>query len=325
MPHTVSHWPVAGRYVRIVTAIVALILFAAPSFGAVIVRTWKPTGATRYLTICWADAVVDLPASPGEGALCSVEADNSTYVYHDGSWVALAGGAGLSSGDIDTSAELRGIVTDEVGTGALMFGLATTMEDGLACGADQVVKRNGADNAFECGTISGGDPTLTGDVDGLGSANDLDEANVETELEGVLDLENLQGAVTDSQVPNSVTVDLATTATTATTANSGDSATAFFSSGTFEDAIVDGSLEADEVNPTLGSQTQGNYVSGVTANQGLLLTGTEGATLGFIDCAAGEALVRNGGDTAWECATVGGGSGLTHPQVLARLAVGGGY
>jgi hypothetical protein len=39
----------------------------------------------------------------------------------------------------------------------------------------------------------GGDPTLAGDVDGLGSANDLDEAAVETELEGVLDLDSLQG------------------------------------------------------------------------------------------------------------------------------------
>lgn len=56
---------------------------------------------------------------------------------------------------------------------------------------------------------------------------------METALEGVLDLQDMQGAVTDAQVPNTITVDLATTATTA---NAGDSATAFFSSGQIERA-----------------------------------------------------------------------------------------
>ena len=45
---------------------------------------------------------------------------------------------------------------------------------------------------------------------------------------------DISGAVTDAQVPNTITVDLATTATTA---NAGDSATAFFASGTLEVAI----------------------------------------------------------------------------------------
>jgi hypothetical protein len=58
----------------------------------------------------------------------------------------------------------------------------------------------------------------------------------------------------------------------------GDSATAFFSTGAFEDARVDGSLEADEVNPTLGSQTQGNYLDNVTgtATTGVAVTHTPG-------------------------------------------------
>lgn len=59
-------------------------------------------------------------------------------------------------------------------------------------------------------------------------------------LESLLTLSNLGGAVTDSQVPNNITVDLATTATTA---NAGDSATSFFSSGTIEHER--GGLEAD--------------------------------------------------------------------------------
>ena len=39
-------------------------------------------------------------------------------------------------------------------------------------------------------------------------------AGFETALEGVLDLSDLQGAVTDGQVPNDITVDLAATVTT---------------------------------------------------------------------------------------------------------------
>jgi hypothetical protein len=42
---------------------------------------------------------------------------------------------------------------------------------------------------------------------------------LEAAMEGLLDLPDLQGAVTDDQVPNTITVDLATLATTATTAN----------------------------------------------------------------------------------------------------------
>ncbi|HKO43317.1 MAG TPA: hypothetical protein VJU84_08505 [Pyrinomonadaceae bacterium] len=57
-------------------------------------------------------------------------------------------------------------------------------------------------------------------------------------------LSALSGSITDAQVPNDITVDLATLATTATTANAGDSATAFFSSGTIEAARL-GSGTAD--------------------------------------------------------------------------------
>jgi hypothetical protein len=60
---------------------------------------------------------------------------------------------------------------------------------------------------------SSGSVTLAGDVDGDSGSNDLDEAAVETELEAVLDLSDLQGAVTDAQVPDSITVTLAATAT----------------------------------------------------------------------------------------------------------------
>jgi hypothetical protein len=59
-------------------------------------------------------------------------------------------------------------------------------------------------------------------------------------------------------------------------ATTGDSATSFFSTGTIEDARIDGSAEADEVNPTLGTQTQGNYLDNVTgsATTGVAVTHT---------------------------------------------------
>lgn len=113
------------------------------------------------------------------------------------------------------------------------------------------------------GGTGGGDPTLAGDVDGSGSANDLDEAAVESELESVLDLSDLQGAVADSQVPNTITVDLAATST------------------------------ALAANPS--PCTSGDFVTDIAA------------------------------DGTLTCSTPDTGSGLSQPQVLARLAVGGGF
>lgn len=104
----------------------------------------------------------------------------SQYLQRNGSdngWQCATGVGGLAGTDIDTSAELRTLVTDEVGTGALMFGLDPDMADGLSCSASQVVRRNAGDTAFECATISGGggggmadlvddtSPQLGGDLD----------------------------------------------------------------------------------------------------------------------------------------------------------------
>jgi len=66
--------------------------------------------------------------------------------------------------------------------------------------------------------------------------------------------------------------------------------------GSFADARIDGSLEADEVNPTLGTQTQGNYQATTAAGTGIAVTGAdaEGSTktvaLDFSDAGADPAL-----------------------------------
>jgi hypothetical protein len=74
----------------------------------------------------------------------------------------------------------------------------------------------------------------------------------------------------------------------------------------------------------LTTDTTGNYVSGVTANQGVLLTGTEGATVGLIDCAAHQILKRNSGDTDWVCGS-GAVSGSLPMQwyMMGRTTCGG--
>jgi len=64
--------------------------------------------------------------------------------------------AGVSNLAGSTSADLRGVLSDEEGSGPAMFGLTPAMADGLSCTGDQVVKRNAGDTAFECGTVSGG-------------------------------------------------------------------------------------------------------------------------------------------------------------------------
>ena len=42
-------------------------------------------------------------------------------------------------------------------------------------------------------------------------------------------------------------------------------------------------------------------------------------------CGAGDFVTDIAADGTLSCATPSGGSGLTHPQVMARLAIGGGY
>lgn len=87
------------------------------------------------------------------------------------------------------------------------------------------------------------------------SADELNATGVKSELEAVLVLSNLQGAVTDAQVPNNITIDLATLATTAVTAQTGDSATAFFPSGTIEVARLPSAIVYTDVNSQISAVT----------------------------------------------------------------------
>lgn len=91
----------------------------------------------------------------------------------------------------------------------------------------------------------------------------------------------LSGAATDAQIPNNITIDLATSATSATTAATaltGDSATAFFPGGTIEAAVlpVAGAAASGIVDTGVQTLAGAKTFSGVTdASVGLKVgTGT---------------------------------------------------
>lgn len=87
-----------------------------------------------------------------------------------GSWTFDGGISHLAS---STSAQLRTVLSDEIGTGAAMFGLISTMADDLSCTGSQVVRRNAGDTAFECATPSSGGVNAVEVSINLGSAGGL--------------------------------------------------------------------------------------------------------------------------------------------------------
>lgn len=142
------------------------------------------------------------PSSANFASAITDETGTGALVFGTAPTITLANGTGLpiSTGvsglgfnvatalATPSSANLRSAVTDETGTGALMFGLTTSMADDLSCTGSQVVRRNSGDTAFECATVSGG---ALGDgdygditVSGSGTAMEIDADTVgEPELD----------------------------------------------------------------------------------------------------------------------------------------------
>lgn len=132
--------------------------------------------------------------------------------------------AGPTSGGA-AAPTFRALVDDDV-PNTITVDLATT-----------ATTANAGDSAtafFSSGTIEEAriDSTIARD-------SEVTAATAEATLESVLDLQDLQGAVTDAQVPNTITIDQATLALT------GDSATSFFSTGEIEDARLPSGLTRD--------------------------------------------------------------------------------
>ena len=131
----------------------------------------------------------------------------SAVVLTNGTGLPIAGITGLGSNvgtwlATPSSANLRSAITDETGTGALMFGLTTSMADDLSCTGSQVVRRNSGDTAFECATVSGGslgdgdygDITVSGSGTVMGiDINAVTQAKVADDTIGLDELDLING------------------------------------------------------------------------------------------------------------------------------------
>lgn len=143
--------------------------------------------------------------------------------------------------------------------------------------------------------------TLAGDVDGAGNANDLDELAVESELEAVLDLDQLQGAVTDGQVPNTITIDLSATATALASDPANCADATHFATGITAAGVADCEAIAAGDVPTLNQNTTGT-AAGLSATLAIGSggTGQTGAVAAFDALAPtttiGDIIKHNGTD-----------------------------
>lgn len=120
----------------------------------------------------------------------------------------------------------------------------TSLSDGdNACAALNLVRRNAGDTAFECVAPSGG-----GNVSSAGTPVQFQLAIWDSSSTILGDSGITVNTTTDTITAATFSGALSGNATTATTAGAGDSATAFFSSGTIEDVIITGSAESDEID-----------------------------------------------------------------------------
>jgi low affinity Fe/Cu permease len=269
-----------------------------------------------------------------------------------------------AAGDISGTTLASNVVTTSITTvGALNAGSITSGFGAIDIGADNFtttgVVNTDTLTLTNTGTLNGLDAIdvttestlegaidIAGDVTGTGLTGvDLDEVAVETELESVIDLSDLQGAITDAQVPNNITIDLATLASTVTVVDSTDATSfvAIFDSATGALATkTDGGLTYDAttgtLSPTILSTTTLNSVTtidattestiesaidiagdvtgtglgAVTISANAVALGTDTTGNYILDIVAGAGLT---GDTAGEGATatlaIGAGTGIT--------------
>lgn len=217
-----------------------------------------PAAITTDLTFTW-------PDSDGDNG--QVLTTNGTGVW---SWTTVA------------STEVNDLETD----GAV--GIADTeLFVGTGAGTGNYVAMSGDATMANTGALT----IATAAV----SADELDEAGVEAGLEGVLDLPDLQGAVTDSQVPNDITIDTTSVITAG--------ANIVVGNGTTSAGVITINEDTDD-----GTNYATISVPAITTNYGLVLPADDGDAdqllqtdgNGNLDWATIDALTPGGGTNSWE-------------------------
>jgi hypothetical protein len=173
--------------------------------------------------------------------------------------------AATLEGAIEELANVDGSGPNSV-TGKVDWSQIKNMPAGFADGSDDGGGVGGSDSdaihksiSAEISTLTAkttpvvGDLLLIEDSAASNAKKKVSITNLKTPLESVLNLANLQGTLTDAQVPDSITVNVA---------NSGDSATAFFPSGQIERAR--GGTGAD--TSAYGNGLIGSNASNVTVD-----------------------------------------------------------
>lgn len=221
---------------RLLILLALLVLATASPAGAgVLVYNWRvldsaadPSARIPQFFVC--DTEAERPAAlVADGDLAYTKDTDIMWSRSAGAWVDIttAGGGGApTNAEYVTYAANATLSAERV----LTSGTNTTVD--LATVGQAKVNLSGTHaDAFHTDSYSG-----VGACGASTFATTLNDTAAPT-----------CSAIVDADVPNTITIDLATLATTATTANAGDSATAFFPAGTIEDARIDGSTEADEL------------------------------------------------------------------------------
>jgi hypothetical protein len=187
----------------------------------------------------------------------------------------------------------------------------------MPLGPDTVVARNTTDTLTNKTLVS---PVISNpNITGLTAATTCPSGQAVTAVSGTLgftcssvggsssgavDFSALTGVATDAQIPDNITIDLATLATTATTANAISFTVGIGSGGTGQTSQTP-AFDALAPTTTQGDISYHNGTDNVRLAKGTAL----------------QVLRINAGETAPEWATVSGGSGLTHAEVMSRAAL----
>lgn len=158
-----------------------------------------------------------------------------------------------------------------------------------------------------------GPVTLIGDVDGLSNANDLDETAVETELESVLDLNQCQGQISDTQIADAavdggaggeIADDSITSSDIGPDAiGASEIATGAVDFSELSGTLGDAQIAAGAVDGGAGGEIQDDSLT--TAD---LAPSSVGESELGVTCAGLDQVRRNAADNAFECFTPSAGS-----------------